>query len=43
MHICNNKEAMGEFTNTAWSNVLGSITLMLMSIAAVALIYFQLK
>ena len=43
MHICNNKEVMGKFTNKRWSNVLGSITLILMSAAAVALIYFQFK
>ena len=41
MHICNNKKVMGEFTNRRWSNALGSATLILMSIAAVALIYFQ--
>jgi Mn2+/Fe2+ NRAMP family transporter len=43
MHICNNKKVMGEFTNKRWSNVLGTITLLLMSVAALALIYFQLK
>ena len=43
MHICNNKKVMGEFTNKRWSNVLGSITLLLMTGAAVALIYFQFR
>ena len=43
MHICNNKKVMGEFTNKRWSNVLGSITLTLMSVAAVALIYFHFQ
>ena len=43
MHICNNKRIMGEFTNKRWSNVLGSMTLLLMSVAAFALIYFQFK
>lgn len=43
MHICNNKKIMGEYTNKRWSNVLGSITLILMSAAAFALIYFQFK
>ena len=43
MHICNNKKVMGEHTSKKWSNVLGSITLILMSVAAVALIYFQFK
>ena len=43
MHICNNKKVMGEHTSKKWSNVLGSITLILMSVAAGALIYFQFK
>ena len=43
IHICNNKKVMGEYTNKRWSNVLGSITLILMSAAAFALIYFQFK
>jgi NRAMP (natural resistance-associated macrophage protein)-like metal ion transporter len=43
LHICNNKKVMGKFTNKRWSNVLGSITLILMSVAGVALIYFQFK
>jgi NRAMP (natural resistance-associated macrophage protein)-like metal ion transporter len=43
MHICNNKTIMGEFTNKRWSNALGTITLILMTIAGVALIYFQFK
>jgi Mn2+/Fe2+ NRAMP family transporter len=42
MHICNNKKVMGEFTNNRWSNVLGSITLLLMTGAAGALLYLQL-
>jgi Mn2+/Fe2+ NRAMP family transporter len=41
MHICNNKKVMGEFTNKSWSNVLGSIALILMSLSAFALLYFQ--
>jgi Mn2+/Fe2+ NRAMP family transporter len=43
MHICNNKKVMGENTNKRWPNVLGSVTLILMSAAAAALIYFQFK
>jgi NRAMP (natural resistance-associated macrophage protein)-like metal ion transporter len=43
LHIGNNKRVMGEFTNKRWSNVLGSATLVLMSIAAVALVYFQFQ
>jgi NRAMP (natural resistance-associated macrophage protein)-like metal ion transporter len=41
LHICNNKKVMGEFTNSRRSNVLGIITLVLMTFAAVALLYFQ--
>ena len=43
IHICNNKKVMGEFTNKRWSNVFGALALILMSVAAVALIYFQFK
>jgi NRAMP (natural resistance-associated macrophage protein)-like metal ion transporter len=43
MHIGNNKKIMGKYTNKQLSNVLGTITLILMSVAAIALIYFQLK
>jgi len=39
----NNKKVMWKFTNKRWSNILGSITLLLMSVAGVALIYFQFK
>ena len=41
LHISNNKKIMGEFTNSKLSNVLGIITLLLMSLAAIALLYFQ--
>lgn len=41
LHICNNKKVMKEFTNSRGSNILGIATLVLMSIAAVALLYFQ--
>lgn len=43
LHICNNKKIMGDFTNGIGSNLLGAITLVLMSASAVALIYFQFK
>jgi NRAMP (natural resistance-associated macrophage protein)-like metal ion transporter len=43
MHIGNNKKIMSEFTNTRFSNILGWITLILMTLAALALIYFQFK
>ena len=41
LHICNNKKVMGEFTNGRYSNIAGGITLLLMSAAAIALLYFQ--
>ena len=40
LHIGNNKKIMGEFTNSKLSNALGFITLLLMTLAALALIYF---
>jgi Mn2+/Fe2+ NRAMP family transporter len=43
LHISNNKKVMGEFTNSRWSNILGCITLLFMTVSAVVLIYFQLK
>ncbi|MFO0358027.1 MAG: Nramp family divalent metal transporter [Sphingobacteriaceae bacterium] len=41
LHICNNKKIMGAFTNKLRSNILGFITLFLMSVAAVCLLYFE--
>lgn len=41
LHIGNNQKIMGEYKNGRLSNVLGIVTLVLMSAAAVALIYFQ--
>lgn len=41
LHVCNNKKIMGEFVNSRRSNILGFITLALMTVAAVALLYFQ--
>lgn len=42
LHICNNKKIMGEHTNGKISNLLGVITLMLMTISSITLIYLQL-
>ena len=42
LHIANNKEVMGEFTNNRFSNLLGFAALILMTIAALALIYLQI-
>jgi Mn2+/Fe2+ NRAMP family transporter len=41
LHICNNKKIMGEYTNGIWSNLFGGLTFLLMSVAAVLLIYLQ--
>jgi len=41
LHISNNKKIMGKFTNGKLSNILGVITLVLMTAAAVALLYFE--
>ncbi len=41
LHICNNRKIMGNDTNGIFSNFLGIVTLILMTAAAVALIYFQ--
>ena len=43
LHICNNKKVMGKFTNGKLSNILGFATLILMTVAAVVLIYLQFK
>ncbi len=41
LHIGNNKKIMGKHTNSVFSNVLGVLTLLLMTAAAVGLIWFQ--
>jgi NRAMP (natural resistance-associated macrophage protein)-like metal ion transporter len=42
LHISNNKKVMGRFTNSRISNILGFASLIIMTTAAVALIYLQL-
>ena len=42
LHIGNNKKIMKEHTNGKLSNMLGGITLVLMSAAAITLLWFQL-
>jgi NRAMP (natural resistance-associated macrophage protein)-like metal ion transporter len=42
LHIANNKKVMGEYTNGKLSNILGFATLILMTVAAVVMIYLQL-
>ena len=41
LHIANNKKIMGEFTNGILVNILGFTALIIMTLAAGALIYFQ--
>lgn len=41
LHISNNKKIMGEFVNDRKTNVLGFAALLIMTIAALLLIYFQ--
>lgn len=43
LHISNNKKVMGKFTNGKLSNILGFIALILMTAAAIALLYFELS
>lgn len=43
MHIGNNKKIMKEKTNSKFSNLLGSFTLVLMTVAAIMLIYLLFK
>jgi NRAMP (natural resistance-associated macrophage protein)-like metal ion transporter len=43
MHIGNNKKIMNNFTNSLLSNTLGMITFIVMTMAAIALIYFQFQ
>ena len=41
LHISNNKKIMGEHINGITSNILGGITFLIMSVAAVMLVYMQ--
>jgi len=43
LHISNNKKVMGKYTNGRWSNILGVIALLLMTVSAALLIYFLFK
>jgi Mn2+/Fe2+ NRAMP family transporter len=42
LHLSNNKKIMGKNTNGITSNILGFATLVLMTVAAVTLVYMQL-
>ena len=41
LHICNNKKEMGKYTNGKLSNILGFLTLFIMTAAALILLYLQ--
>jgi NRAMP (natural resistance-associated macrophage protein)-like metal ion transporter len=41
LHISNNKKIMGEFSNSIRSNTLGIITLLLMTVSALFMLYYQ--
>ena len=41
LHISNNKKVMGNFTNSRFSNFLGFSALIIMTVAAIALLYLQ--
>jgi NRAMP (natural resistance-associated macrophage protein)-like metal ion transporter len=43
LHICNNKNVMGKFVNSRYSNIVGGITLVLMTVSAVLLIWFGIS
>jgi Mn2+/Fe2+ NRAMP family transporter len=43
LHISNNKKIMGEFTNSKGSNILGMLALIIMTLAAVLMLYLQIK
>src|SRR5207244_4018073 len=40
LHVCNNKSIMGHYRNRKLSNILGFITLILMSASSFTLVYF---
>lgn len=42
LHISNNKKVMGEYTNSKKTNILGFASLIIMTAAAVTLIYLQI-
>jgi Mn2+/Fe2+ NRAMP family transporter len=41
LHICNNKKVMGEYTNSRKANIFGFMALIIMTVAAVALLYLH--
>ena len=43
LHICNNEKIMGKHTNNLFSNILATLTLVIMTVAAVLLVWYQFK
>lgn len=43
LHICNNKKIMGKYCNKWFSNLMGILSLILMTGAAVALLWFSIR
>jgi Mn2+/Fe2+ NRAMP family transporter len=43
LHISNNKKIMGEYVNGPKANILGCTALIIMTAAAIVLIYFLIK
>ena len=43
LHISNNKTVMGNFTNSRFSNILGFTALIIMTVAAITLLYLQFE
>ena len=42
LHICNNKKIIGSYTSKLTANILGGITLFLMTAAVLLFLYFQI-
>jgi Mn2+/Fe2+ NRAMP family transporter len=43
LHICNNRKIMGQSVNKKATNILGGLALVLMTAAAVILVWFHLR
>lgn len=41
LHVCNDRGIMGKYVNGRWTNVAGILTLLIMTAAAMALLYYQ--
>ncbi len=43
LHICNNKTIMGDYTNNGWSNFLGGVTFLVMTLSSLLLLWYTLQ